>query len=440
MFLRSIAMSSMTFRALSDVYGKITSLAAITINNVGSDASAAEQQSKKQLAGIARAFAHVQCHILGFYDLPRNSAGRGRVVSFLRQLREESTAELPHNTTVYSIPVQKTLRLGGTPRDTFPVRPPQNFRPIEWIQDGFTALQDSNGALALLDSIYYKFYDTENPAPYFMAEIFSTIDGILLKPFPYPFLGSNILTDGIAYAFINKTTLPNALHDGEQEEIETAFRTALGVPHIFWLGGMATESTAEKSNLFSLFYAQPDPTSRNNLLRSNHLDMYVTLGGRYTDGNTTKELVFVAEITDESTITDGTVRAEDMQITIKATNAFLRDIANQIRACSTPSLVFEVVHIPIIADFRAHAKNLRPYNNCHVEVYGATKNVYLPRYDERNADGKNIFETAEQQVQHTFTQYGFKCIMVDNRFIEYSNRGGSLHCMSKVLTREGYTP
>lgn len=433
-------MSTTTFRALSDVYGKVTSVAAVTVCDTGSDASLVSSYAKNELAGIAQAFAHAHLHVLGFYDLPQQAGGRGQGRSYTPAWKHAVATATPLNISVYPIPVQKMLRLGGTPHDTCSVQPPRSFQPTKWIQDGFSVLQENNGAIALLDSIYYKFCNAENPAPYFMAELLSTLDGIVLKPFPYPFLGSNILSDGRTYAFVNKTTLPSALQPDEQKAIEEALCTALGMQHVLWLGGTITESGTEKNNLFSLVHAQQGHHSHNNLLRSNHLDMYVTLGGTYTEENTTKELVFVAQIMDESIIEDRTTSTANAIETVKATNDFLQSIANQIHACSTQTRLFKVVRIPIIVDFRNHEKNLRSYNNCHVEVYNAVKNVYVPRYDERDVQNQNIFQKAETMAQEIFTTYGFTPIMVENDFITHSNAGGALHCITKVLSREQYTP
>lgn len=296
----------------------------------------------------------------------------------------------------------------------------EHYFHSEWAQDPFVVLKDAAETYALLEPIQFKRSNINKLGDQLIAEYVAAQLDFYVKPFPFQLEGGNVLI-GDTYAIIGSDILYKnwSLFDRELgfEQIERYFQWSLGVNTIIWVGaqgGYLNESEALQSGTTPI---QTLP----------HIDMMVTLGGRTHDN---KELVFVAELTDESCIA---VDAGDR----RRFNAYFQSVADHLASYDANGVRFHVERLPVIL-YSIGDQVFMPFNNCLTEMYDGACNVYLPDFTPPEKELRSQFKEAETAAIEKFESKGFAAKVVRGDFNARARRNGALHCISHTLKRSDY--
>ncbi|MED0866381.1 agmatine deiminase family protein [Bacillus safensis] len=277
-----------------------------------------------------------------------------------------------------------------------------------WAQDGYCCLKKEDGTTIMLEPLDFTRYGDN-----FVADQIAAETDIELEVTKYHIEGGNILA-GDNYIIIGKDYLHlNEKITGENKEnITTELKKIFGVEQIIWLG--LEKPIDFPINVYQGLY-QP----------LFHIDMYITLGGKLENG---KELVFVADAKIAKEILE-----EEMPPT-KISDAF-DQTANWLNEYSKDGLEFEVIRIPIdLWNVSENQGTFLTYNNCLVEAFEETKNVYLPSYSSV-APGSINRRKLDKEVAKIFSNNGFNVTLLEGAYEELCKGGGSLHCITKDLDR-----
>ncbi len=286
-------------------------------------------------------------------------------------------------------------------------------RTHEWVQDLNYVLESSNGVAAFLQQVHFRHEKNFGYSNSQIAEVIASETDFLLKPFPYLIVGGNILV-GNTYMIVARDLLNRNAQEFQrtEEEITEAFRCGFGIEDVIWLD-------------------VGDVDGQNNL---GHLDFIMNLGGKIYEDYTWKELVMLAEITEDSLSGGAAINDPDIQKYIRT----LDRIAFYLESYNHDGLRFKVERVPLIVHNRPGRANpyiFRSYNNCLVEVYDRFKNAYLPRYYQADGAGGNRFDELESSIQRLYSRYGFTIHFLEGNFDALSDNRGSFRCISKVLRR-----
>ena len=102
---------------------------------------------------------------------------------------------------------------------------------------------------------------------------------------------------------------------------------------------------------------------------------------------------------------------------------------------SKDGLEFEVRRIPIdLWDVSSTSGTFLTYNNCLIESYNGSKNVYIPAYSSV-APGSINRRKLDEKVVQIFADEGFNAKLLSGSYEELCKRGGSIHCITKTLDR-----
>ncbi|PLC16918.1 hypothetical protein BV582_05025 [Bacillus paralicheniformis] len=277
-----------------------------------------------------------------------------------------------------------------------------------WAQDGYCCIKKEDGTTIMLEPLNFTRYGDN-----FVADQIAAETDIELEVTKYHIEGGNILA-GDNYIIIGKDYLHlNEKVTGEnKEKITTELKKIFGVEQIIWLG-------LEKPIDF------PIDVYQGLYQPLFHIDMYITLGGKSENG---KELIFVADAKIAKEIL-----GEEMPPT-KISDAF-DQTAKWLNEYSKDGLEFEVKRIPIdLWNVSENQGTFLTYNNCLVETFEETKNVYVPSYSSV-APGSINRRKLDEEVAKIFSSNGFNVTLLEGAYEELCKRGGSLHCITKDLDR-----
>jgi agmatine/peptidylarginine deiminase len=277
-----------------------------------------------------------------------------------------------------------------------------------WAQDGYCCIKKDENTTVLLEPLHFARGGDHN-----VAEQVAANTDLEVEPTKYYIEGGNILA-GDDYILVGKDYLHlNKARTGEgKRKLTNEFKKLFGVSHVIWLG------FDEPLNFpIQVFQGKYQPLY--------HIDMYITLAGKTDNG---KELVFVAdaklakEIVEEEAPEDVIVDSFDKTVEYLA-------------QYNEGGLQFEVKRLPIdLWKFPDGQKKFLTYNNCLIEVFGDEKNVYLPKYSSPAPGSKNR-RKLDAELAKIFEENGFKVLQLEGAYEELCKRGGSLHCITKVLDR-----
>ena len=278
-----------------------------------------------------------------------------------------------------------------------------------WAQDGYCCLRKNDGTTVLLEPL-----DFTRGGDHFVADQVAAETEMEVEVTKYHLEGGNILA-GDDYIIVGKDYLHrNESITGESRmKITNGFKKLFGVSQVIWLG--FDELVKFPMNVYQGHY-QP----------IFHIDMYVTLAGQTTEG---KELVFVADVNLAKNILG---QAPPPAVIIRAFDKTAQFFENYNR----DGLQFEVKRLPIdLWDVDSSSGTFLTYNNCLIEVYGKAKNVNIPAYSSV-APGSVNSRILDKCVAEIFHDNGFKTKLLLGAYEELCKRGGSVHCITKVLKRE----
>lgn len=172
-----------------------------------------------------------------------------------------------------------------------------------------------------------------------------------------------------------------------------------------------------------------------------HLDMFLTVTG--VTGADQKPVLFLARAAGLCTLGNTTGLESDILTTW---NDYMDAIARELKP------YFEVRRndVPLFIRYRSINKenkgilSARPigifpgaFNNCLVEVSGATRRVWLPRisYASRYAVHQRWLNGLEKQNLEMWEQLNFKVFWIEADFYNLSVGYSGLHCITKELAR-----
>lgn len=279
-----------------------------------------------------------------------------------------------------------------------------------WAQDGYCCLRKDDGTTVLLEPLSFT-----RGGDHFVADQVAAETEMEVEVTKYHLEGGNILA-GDDYIIVGKDYLHRneSITGQSHTKITNGFKKLFGVSQVIWLG-------FDESVKFPIDVYQGDYQPIF------HIDMYVTLGGKTTEG---KELVFVADV---NLAKDILGQAKPPAVIIQA----FEKTAQFFESYDRDGLQFEVKRLPIdLWDVDSSSGTFLTYNNCLIEVYGEVKNVYIPAYSSV-APGSVNRRKLDKCVAEIFVDNGFKTKLLLGAYEELCKRGGSVHCITKVLKREG---
>ena len=277
-----------------------------------------------------------------------------------------------------------------------------------WAQDGYSCIKKEDGTTVLLEPL-----DFTRGGDHFVADQVAAETNMEIETTKYHLEGGNILA-GDNYILIGKDYLHRneAITGESKKKITNGFKKLFGVDHVIWLG------FDDPVNFpIDVFQGKYQPIF--------HIDMYITLAGKSDNG---KELVFVADAKWAKKILD----QDPPPATI--VQAFNKT-ADWLAQYNKDGLQFEVKRLPIdLWDVNNTQGTFLTYNNCLIEVFGDTKNVYFPAYSSV-APGSINRRKLDEEVANIFENSGFNVRLLNGAYEELCKRGGSIHCITKALDR-----
>ncbi len=389
-------MHNTCFRAVSSVYGRIDHILIVhIIDNEHSANLEVILNLYKSIPNHVKFFVYVavQNHDLTAslpVSIPRT------VKDFFASVRSNGEPDIRRCTLILNNENGETTSVGS------------------WVQDYFFALESESGIPAFLEHIQFR-HQSMYQGDAFIADVLASETDFFLKPFPYAFRGGNILV-GDDYMLASKTMLTtNAEHYGKDEAlVAEAFRCGFGLRHILWI----------------------DYDSAG--VELGDLDMFITLGGKTMENNIEKELVFIGQVEPASVVGFG---SDQVDAVVQRYNAVLDSVADNIEQPNEYNIPFKIERIPLVVERKGRdQERLRPYSNCLVEVYGRTKNVYIPCYTDSSSDtpyddGAVLYRAMEYKAKKIFESYQFTVVPIQGDFVSTTNRRGALHCVTNVLKR-----
>jgi hypothetical protein len=296
----------------------------------------------------------------------------------------------------------------------------------EWAQDAFVVLQGPDGLMVLLEPMLHTYV-----ANALVAEQLASTANILLKPTRYRIEGGNILV-GDDFALIGKDLLEHnrkrffseRSYEEGTHEVTSTFKELLGVKYLIWTG-------MENAKDFALDIKQGDL----KLQQFFHIDLFITLGGK--DAKSGHEVIFIAKI-DPATVIYQQIEAEKCLAGIEEVNQELNRLAKWFEKLhglfAAPQ--FSVERMPMGLEINKDGRcNVYSYNNCHVEWYHGIRRIHLPRYPQFMSGAHDL----ESKVNRLMKGLGYQTQFIEQGFdVRSKFEHGSLHCLTKVLSRTNY--
>jgi hypothetical protein len=287
----------------------------------------------------------------------------------------------------------------------------------EYVQDPFLVMETEVGQVVLLEPIRQA-----NPENINLAEQLAASVGYFTQPSHVGFEGGNFLI-GDDFVLVGKNILIQNQELATQMDavnpqkwLEAYIRKTLGVRYLIWVG---TETELKCGTFHS--------TGSPHMQPFFHVDLFVTLLGKTNNG---KECLLLARI-DLEEVDD--VIDHDLEM-LRKINEALDHIENELEqyGSNRPGPLFEVLRNEIGGKVMQGNKGryFVPYacNNAQVEQFQNIRRIYLPGFPDK--------QKLEKKLKEKLLRIGFsQPVMIYNVFEEYAKNGGSLHCISSVLSR-----
>ncbi len=388
-------------RAISSVYGKIEQLLLAYPSGL---ANVSKENVLERYGAIFEAFNdRVTFVVMGHFGERSNAAELARM-AFREALAERNIDPDQH------------LRFCHTPFAGSLCKTTHDLHS-EFVQDPFLVMETEFGHSILLEPIQQT-----NPENVNLAEQLAATEGYFIQPSHVLFEGGNFLI-GDDFALIGKNTLLANEDLATKMEpqnptrwLETYLRRTLGVRYVIWVG---TDQPLDLGNFHSTGTALHQPFF--------HIDLFITLLGKTANG---KECLLLAKIDLDEV---DNANQDDLD-RLKVINETLDQIENHLETFGRdkPGPWFEVHRNEIGGQIleRESGRAFIPYayNNAQVEQFQSTRRIYMPSFpNKENLEAK----FCEQLLRLGFTQPR----QIHNKFEEYAQNGGSLHCLSSVITR-----
>lgn len=293
------------------------------------------------------------------------------------------------------------------------------FSNSSWAQDPVSVLVDEGGESVLLDPWYSRLkFDYQ-----LIGKTVGATANLLVKQTPLYLEGGNIL-QGSDYILVGEDTVRKNEQEygiGKQAVI-AALKEAYGVEKVLIIGD---GRTYRREPCFFQGFSQP----------IFHLDMYMTLGGKIMENGEERELVFVGEH-----CVLGKLNHLNTKLLKKIANG-VDEAAAQLAQAHINGRRFKVVRIPLVLLLRSFGSGeLRhPYylslNNALVENHSKGRRVYLPKYKVEGLPGSEVADLVDKAM-NIYRVNGFEPVLVEGPWSDFSQAGGSMHCMVKVLRRD----
>ncbi len=292
----------------------------------------------------------------------------------------------------------------------------KEYLPTEWVQDHFVVLQNSPDSYALLEPVQFRRSNVTRLGDQLIADYVAAQLDYYVKPFAFRLEGGNILV-GDNYVLIGSHILfKNWLLFNRKlnfDQIIQYVQWSSGVENIIWTGAQGGFGTEVQ-------VLEGDKTPMHLMP---HIDMFITLGGK-TERDA--ELIFVAEITDDSCIS---VRDNFKN----QYNNYLDLVARVLEAYDDDGR-FEVERLPNIL-YRLGDSVLIPFNNCLNEMVEGDEYLFLPEYLLSHSNWaqqtqKIPFDINDRR-QYIKLNAPFDCIS----FHSFTGTNNSLNYLIKVMYR-----
>ncbi len=410
----SIALHNYGYTALSSVYGKISQ---ILVTYPGDASEITADDIYERYGQLFEAFGdRVVFLVLANFE------GNPKEFNQVQNIAKEEFAKALKRSHLYPSP--HLIHLPAPLARGWKERGKNNYNHSEYVQDRFWLLRGAQGEGALLEP--YRTLELGKGRGQekngMVAEQVASATGFLIRPSSVYFEGGNLLV-GDDYALIGKETwLQNQELYGpelDQGTFTTKMKELLGIRYLVWIG----EEGQPKLNI------QVDQ-GRFNCQPFFHLDLFLTLGGKDSDGD---ELIFLGKIRPDQV--DGCNEEEEAELV--RLNGQLDEVEAELRKYGReiPGPRFEVWRLPIGGKMERGLDGKRrftpySYNNALVEWFHGVRRIFLPSYPgcEKN----------EQEIRETLVGLGFKVTFIRNAFDQYARQGASLNCITKVLQRSSY--
>jgi hypothetical protein len=398
-------------RAQSSVYGKIEQL---LLAYPGGQANVPEATVIERYKEIFAAFRdRVTFVVLGHFG--ESPKAREKSESFLRDTMRKSNLDPGKQLIFCHTPLAGSYFLS------------KGEIHSEFIQDPFLVMESETGAPVLLEPLRQQ-----NPENAYVSEQLALKGDFLIQPCEIEIEGGNILI-GDDYALVGKNTLIQNLPlaksmgaDDPKEWVANYLKSILGVRFIIWVGCEHKFDLGDFHN-----------TGTQHFQPFFHLDLFVLLGGKANDGSG-KEVVYLADIKyksfEEATDEDRSF-LDKITVELERIKEYLESSGE-----SYPGPLIEVRDLPVSGRIieKDGERKFYPYSylNSHVECFQNVKRIYLPSFSTEAGD---LWGKLERKLKDSLEFDGFKSVrFIKNDFQTYAKRKGSLHCISKILTRTNW--
>ncbi len=157
-----------------------------------------------------------------------------------------------------------------------------------------------------------------------------------------------------------------------------------------------------------------------------HIDLYITLTGEFSKESQPKPIILLAQIEDYNS----------RHTEIDELNEKLNRLEIEL------STHFYVIRNKLPCIYIKNIWVFLFYNNCLIENSFKSKTVWLPCYlcPLKNGTQRERVRTFQNCNELIWKALGFEVKFIEADFINVSSRRGSLHCLTKEINRENYSP
>ncbi|MCG3166656.1 MAG: hypothetical protein POELPBGB_02436 [Bacteroidia bacterium] len=322
-----------------------------------------------------------------------------------------------------------------------------NGNLMGWVQDIFVAVQNkknkkitaiySDDDTRILNSIQRlkeKFGKSMNylPVKYTLFE-----GGNILASENFVIIGRKILE-------LNFQRVKDKKYEAFKKEMEADLRDKFRIPHIIWSG-------FKKGRVIP--GSEPQDLYHQPLF---HIDLYILPSGQTKIVKGIKHsIIFIGKIDTKYYSEEYLKVHNERKKIIKDLNNMIRkaksDLSDYSKKNKGKILPFVFIEIPLFVEFddfetslnRIDEQAYKSFLNAHVEVANGNKTIYLPAYkntkyisDRNNPNLTNpLIDVEKGQIDAAkiYSNLGYKVIFTLPNANE--QRGGALHCYSKVISR-----
>lgn len=295
-----------------------------------------------------------------------------------------------------------------------------------YIQDPFLAIIGPEGVPGILEP-YYHWPTNRLPElldgmlyTWYIPDMLSSLSDYVCRSSPFLYQGGDVLV-GNDYALVSRKCLKVNWEKYREGLVESSDDSTL-VPLM-----------EEMANSFGLSYVicpdfEPSYFSMAEYTPPQiffHLDLFVTLAGKTTDGS---ELVLVGELYEwKEALNDWCpVDKEDPR------QIYLNNYAICLQHLGHPSVRFHVERIPLFWE----KPYLYSYNNCLVEIDSTGwKGVILPEFGSDPFESMK-YKLADHKAYKVWETLGFAIRKVKGSFTGLASEKAGLRCIVNVVARQ----